>query len=107
MGGRVEKVLTGGLPSVLSLNSWDIFVLFYNICEFILVYKDVLNYLPLRKNALERDPMFIKYPQHTTTYPQRYSDLSSGDLTQLYSPCGEKYSILYMLFAGETMNHED
>ena len=34
--------------------------------------------------------MFIEYPQHNATYPQRYTDLSSSDLAQLYSPVGKK-----------------
>lgn len=46
----MERVLTGGSPYVLPLRSCEFFVLVWNICAFILVYEDALNYLPLRKN---------------------------------------------------------
>ena len=75
-----------------------LFTLFCNTYEFILVCKHVLNYPSLKKkDASERGSMFIEYPQHTATYPQRYTDSRSSDLTQLYSPVGKKESTLYML----------
>jgi hypothetical protein len=63
--GRSSREQTGGLTKqahVLSFNSSEFHIKFSNISEFIFIYKDTLNYLPLRKNDVSEKSCLLSIP---------------------------------------------